>query len=87
MEKPEVYKVDPRSIHIDQRKQDSRRDAWDRDYMPANWKKPDKKTDKRIENAYNALQWCHYSKSEWGITYWTTVVNALVRKLQRESIN
>ena len=50
MEKPEVYKVDPRSIHIDQRKQDSRRDAWDRDYMPANWVRPEKKTDKRIEN-------------------------------------
>ena len=26
-------KVDPRSIHVDQRKQDTRRDAWDRDYM------------------------------------------------------
>ena len=51
MAKPEVYKVDPRSIHIDQRKQDSRRDAWDRDYMPANWVNPEKKTDKRIENA------------------------------------
>ena len=51
MAKPEVYKVDPRNIHIDQRKQDTRRDAWDRDYMPANWTKPDKKTDKRIENA------------------------------------
>ena len=49
MEKPEVYKVDPRSIHIDQ--QDSRRDAWNRDYMPANWVRPEKKTDKRIENA------------------------------------
>ena len=33
-------KVDPRSIHVDQRKQDTRRDAWDRDY-----------TDKRMENA------------------------------------
>jgi hypothetical protein len=41
----------------------------------------------RIDNALNALEWCHYSKSEWGITYWTTVVNALVRKLNRESIN
>ena len=51
MAKSEVYKVDPRSIHIDQRKQDSRRDAWDRDYMPANWVNPEKKTDKRIENA------------------------------------
>ena len=31
MDKPEDYKVDPRSIHVDQRKKDSRRDAWDRD--------------------------------------------------------
>ena len=39
MTKPEDYKVDPRTIHIDQRKQDTRRDAWDRDYMPADWVK------------------------------------------------
>ena len=45
------YKVDPRSIHIDQRKQDSRRDAWDRDIMPADWVKPEPKSDKRMENA------------------------------------
>ena len=32
-------------------KKDTRRDAWDRDYMPANWVSPEKKTDKRIENA------------------------------------
>ena len=44
------YKVDPRSIHIDQRKQNSRRDAWDRDYMPADWVKPEPKSDKRMEN-------------------------------------
>ena len=47
----EDYKVDPRTIHIDQRKSDTRRDAWDRDYMPANWTKPQPQTDKRIENA------------------------------------
>ena len=47
----EVYKVDPRTIHIDQRKQDTRRDAWDRDYMPADWVKPQPKTNRRIENA------------------------------------
>ena len=41
----------------------------------------------RIDNAMNALEWGHYSKSKWGVTYLTTVVNALVRKLQRESIN
>ena len=28
-----MSKIDPRSIHIDQRKRDARRDAWDRDYM------------------------------------------------------
>lgn len=33
-------KVDPRSIHVDQRKQDTRRDAWDRDYMPVNYTRP-----------------------------------------------
>jgi hypothetical protein len=41
----------------------------------------------RIDNAMNALEWCHYSKSEWGINYWTTVVNALVRKLNRNEVN
>ena len=35
----EDYKVDPRNIHIDQRKKDTRREAWDRDVMPADWKK------------------------------------------------
>ena len=28
----EDYKVDPRTIHIDPRKRDTRRDAWNRDY-------------------------------------------------------
>ena len=46
-----MSKIDPRSIHIDQRKRDVRRDAWDRDYMPADWIKPEPKTNKRIENA------------------------------------
>ena len=46
-----MSKIDPRSIHIDQRKIDSRRDAWDRVIMPADWVKPEPKTDKRIENA------------------------------------
>ena len=46
-----------------------------------------KRLDKRIDNAYNALECCHYSKSEWGINYWTTVVNALVRKLNRSEVN
>ena len=35
----EDYKVDPRTIHIDQRKKDVRRDAWDRDYMGYHSKK------------------------------------------------
>ena len=47
----EDYKVDPRTIHIDQRKSDTRRDAWDRDYMPADWIKSEPKSDKRMENA------------------------------------
>ena len=51
MAKPEVYKVDPRTIHIDQRKEDIRRDAWDRDYMGFYYLKEEPKTDKRLENA------------------------------------
>ena len=47
----EDYKVDPGSINVDQRKIDTRRDAWDRDYMPVDWIKPEPKSDKRIENA------------------------------------
>ena len=39
----------------------------------------DKVLENRIDNAMNALEWCHYSKSKWGGTYWTTVVNAVVR--------
>ena len=30
----EDYRVDPRNIHVDQRKKDTRREAWDRDVMP-----------------------------------------------------
>ena len=47
----EDYKVDPRKIHIDQRKKDTRRDAWDRDHMPADWEKPTPKSNKQISNA------------------------------------
>ena len=47
----EDYKVDPRTIHLDQRKQDTRRDAWDRDYMGSHYKKTYPKSDKRMENA------------------------------------
>ena len=47
----EDYKVDPGSINVDQRKIDTRRDAWDRDYMPADWSKPQPTTTKKISNA------------------------------------
>ena len=51
----EDYKVDPRTIHIDQRKSDTRRDAWDRDYMPVDWVKPQPTTSKKISNAAPVL--------------------------------
>ena len=44
-------KVDPRSIHADQRKKDTRRDAWDRDIMPVDWVKPEPQSNKQISNA------------------------------------
>ena len=47
----EDYKVDPLSIKFDQTKKDTRRDAWDRDYLPYGYKKPIQKSNKRIENA------------------------------------
>lgn len=51
MKKPEVYKVDPRTIHVDQRKKDTRRDAWDRDYMGFYYLREEPKTTKKISNA------------------------------------
>ena len=47
----EDYRVDPRNIHVDQRKKDTRREAWDRDIMPADWKKSEQKGSNRISNA------------------------------------
>ena len=47
----EDYRVDPRNIHIDQRKKDTRRKAWDRDYLPADWEKHVPKSNKKISNA------------------------------------
>ncbi len=47
----EDYRVDPRNIHVDQRKKDTRREAWDRDVMPADWKKSEPKSNKKISNA------------------------------------
>ena len=38
----EDYKVDPLSIKFDQTKKDTRRDAWDRDYMGSYYSKPKK---------------------------------------------
>ena len=51
MAKPEVYKVDPRTIHVDQRKKDTRRDAWDRDYMGFYYLREPPKSKKQISNA------------------------------------
>ena len=45
-----AHKVNPRSIHIDQRKKDTRRDAWDRDYMGSHYIKTEPTT-KKISNA------------------------------------
>lgn len=36
-----------------------------------------------IDNAYRALSVCEQSKSKWGIDYWTSVVNYLLRKYNR----
>ena len=47
----EDYKVDPLSIKVDQTKQDTRRDAWDRDYMGSHYTKPEPKSNKQISNA------------------------------------
>ena len=47
----EDYRVDPRNIHVDQRKKDTRREAWDRDFMPADWKKSEPKSNKQLSNA------------------------------------
>ena len=46
-----THKVDPRSIHIDQRKQDTRRDAWDRDYMGYYYLKEEPKSNRQVSNA------------------------------------
>ena len=51
----EDYKVNPLSIKLDQTKQDTRRDAWDRDYMPVDWVKPEPKTTRKISNAAPVL--------------------------------
>ena len=50
-----THTVDPQSIHIDQRKRDTRRDAWDRDYMGNYYVKPEPTTTKKISNAAPVL--------------------------------
>ena len=47
----EDYKVDPLSIKFDQTKQDTRRDAWDRDYMGSHYVKREPTTTNKISNA------------------------------------
>ena len=46
-----THKVDPRIIHADQTKKDTRRDAWDRDYMGYYYLKEEPKSNKQISNA------------------------------------
>ena len=33
--------------------------------------------EKRIGWENDALNWCYYSKSEWGIKYWSEVISKL----------
>ena len=46
-----THKVNPRAIHVDHRKKDTRRDAWDRDYMGSHYIKSEPETTKKISNA------------------------------------
>ena len=47
----EDYKVDPLSIKVDQTKRDTRRDAWDRDYMGSHYVKSEPNSNKLLSNA------------------------------------
>ncbi len=51
MKKTEDYKVNPGVINVDQRKKDTRRDAWDRDYLGFYYLKEEPKTSKKLSNA------------------------------------
>jgi hypothetical protein len=39
--------------------------------------------DRLIENAELALQRCHLSGSQWGVQYWSTVLNTLLHSYNR----
>ena len=39
--------------------------------------------DKKIDNVSEVLGWCKYYRSEWGISYWESVLNALNRERKR----
>tara|TARA_B110000444_G_scaffold252503_1_gene281930 strand:+ start:1215 stop:1427 length:213 start_codon:yes stop_codon:yes gene_type:complete len=56
----EDYKVDPLSIKFDQTKKDTRRDAWDRDYMGGHYIKPEPVTTKKISNAAPVLAFAFF---------------------------
>jgi predicted DNA binding CopG/RHH family protein len=43
------------------------------------------KYDKLIENASAALERCKETGSEWGINYWTKVINVLHRQSRQNS--
>ena len=47
----EDYKVDPRKIHIDQRKKEKKRNRWNRDHVTADCEKTSPKSNKEISNA------------------------------------
>lgn len=38
----------------------------------------------KIANAYDTLQKCKENDSQWGVNYWQTVVNTLLRRLNNE---
>ena len=58
----EDYKVDPLSIKFDQTKKDTRRDAWDRDYMGQYYRKIEPQTTKKylMQPQYSCLHFSMY---------------------------
>ena len=55
MENKIDYKVDPLSIKVDQTKQDTRRDAWDRDYMGYYYLREEPKSKKTVSYTHLTL--------------------------------